>query len=117
MGRNSIAKIIGIPSEEIDVLAAGINHFQWFINIKHKETGEDLYPLLREKNKMYDKNFQPLSRKLFEVFGYYPSCSDDYIGEYLPYGWEAGEEGYDFEWDENRRKVLIEEIENRIIRN
>lgn len=114
MGHNDVAKIMGIEKENIDVIGAGLNHFQWLLEIRDKATGRDLYPLLREKNKTYDPSFQPLSRKLFEVFGKYPSCSDDHIGEYIPYGWEGGEEGYDFEADERGRVELQQEIADRM---
>jgi len=106
MGRDGVARIMGLPAEEVDVWAAGLNHFQWFLQICHRLTGEDLYPLLREKEKTYDPAFMPLSRRLFRAFGLYPSCSDDHIGEYLAYGWEAGEEGYDFDKDERYRLWL-----------
>ncbi len=114
MGLADIAKIMDIDKEKIDVWAAGLNHFQWFLEIRDKATGKDLYPLLREKEKNYDPSFAPLSRRLLNVFGRYPSCSDDHIGEYLQYGWEGGEEGYDFEADENNREALKTEIERRV---
>ncbi|SHF01630.1 alpha-galactosidase [Caldanaerobius fijiensis DSM 17918] len=114
MGRNDVARIMGLNPDDIDVFAAGLNHFQWLLEIRDKKTGEDLYPLLREKEKTYDPSFMPLSRKLFRVFGKYPSCSDDHIGEYLPYGWEAGEEGYPFDEDEKNRILMKKEIEERI---
>jgi alpha-galactosidase len=114
MGRNDAARIMGLDPKNVDVLAAGLNHFQWLLEIKDKNTGEDLYPLFREKEKVYDKSFMPLSRKLFRTFGFYPTCSDDHLGEYVAYGWEGGEEGYDFEGDEKYRIFLRSEIEARI---
>jgi alpha-galactosidase len=114
MGRNDAARIMGLDPKNVDVLAAGLNHFQWLLEIKDKNTGEDLYPLFREKEKVYDKAFMPLSRKLFRTFGFYPTCSDDHLGEYVAYGWEGGEEGYDFEGDEKYRIFLRSEIEARI---
>ncbi len=113
MGKHDIAEILGRKPESIDVWAAGLNHFQWMLEVRDSELGEDLYPLLKEKNKGYDGSFQPLSRKMFDIFGMYPSCSDDHIGEYLAYGWEGGEEGYDFDADERGREELKREIERR----
>lgn len=110
MGHRDVAKIMGVNKDEIEVWAAGLNHFQWLLEIRDKATGKDLYPLLREKNKTYDPNFEPLSRRMFDAFGLYPSCSDDHIGEYLAYGWQGGEEGYDFDEDERGREILKEEI-------
>lgn len=108
MGRNDIATICGLPPEQLDVWAAGLNHFQWFLSVKDKSTGTDIYPLLREGSRTYDPSFSPLSRRLFHSFGLYPSCSDDHLGEYLAYGWEAGEEGYNFAWDEEHRRAMVE---------
>jgi len=111
MGHNDVSKIMGLPSDQVDVWGAGLNHFQWLMEIRNRSTGADLYPLLREKEEGYDPAFMPLSRRLFRAFGKYPSCSDDHLGEYIAYGWEAGEEGYDFDADEKQREQLKEKIE------
>lgn len=111
MGQNDMATMMGLPPERVDVWAAGLNHFQWFLSVRDRLSGEDLYPRLREAEMNYNADFMPLSRRLFRAFGLYPSCSDDHLGEYLAYGWEAGEEGYNFEWDEEYRGSLQELIE------
>ena len=48
-----------------------MNHFQWLLEIRQRDTGEDLYPLLREKEKDFDPGFMPLTRKLFHAFEYW----------------------------------------------
>ncbi len=111
MGQSDVAKIMGIPVELVDVWAAGMNHFQWLLKIQNRRTGEDLYPLLREKERSFDPGFNPLTRKMFHAFGYWPTCSDDHMGEYLAYGWEGGEEGYHFDRDEQLRVELREQID------
>ena len=111
MGQSDVAKIMGLPFEKVDVWAAGMNHFQWLLQIRHRQSGEDLYPLLREKEASLDPTFMPLTRKMFHAFGYWPTCSDDHMGEYLAYGWEGGEEGYDFEEDERDRLHIRAQIE------
>lgn len=110
MGQNDVARIMGLPPQRVDVFGAGMNHFQWLLQIRDRFTGEDLYPLLRAKEKDLDPAFMPLTRKMFHAFDYWPTCSDDHMGEYLAYGWEGGEEGYDFEKDEEFRV----ELQNRI---
>lgn len=102
MGIESIGRIAG--ESGFDVVAAGINHFTWFLSIT--KGNEDLYPLLREKSKHCAPDCLPLSRRTLEVFGLFPSPSDDHIGEYLPYAWEAtGLEGYNFAAaDQDREK-------------
>jgi len=109
-----IARITGLPEDKVEVLGAGLNHFQWMLQARHKDTLEDLYPLLREKNAAYDPAYEPLSRRLFTTFGLFPSCGDGHIGEYLPYGWEAGEEGYTFDEDERHKNHIAAEADKRI---
>ena len=52
----------------------------------------------------------PYSRKMFHFFGLYPTCSDDHLGEYQAYGYEAGEHGYDFDWDAQDRVRMKADI-------
>ncbi len=103
MGQGDVARIMGLPYERVDVRGAGINHFQCLVQIRDRMTGEDLYPLLRAKEKTYDPSFAPLSRQVFRAFKYWMTCSDEHFGEYLAYGWEGGEKGYDFAADERGR--------------
>lgn len=109
-GREHAAKILGCDPAELDVLAAGLNHNQWMLHLRDKATGADLYPLLRERDASYDPAFVPFTRKLFRAFGLFPSPSDNHIGEYMPYGWQAGEQGYDFDDDERYRQFVTREI-------
>lgn len=95
-----------------DIKAAGINHFSWIYDIRDKATGEDLYPLLRERwlNGGYRRDFEPLTRELFEIFGLMPTPGDSHVCEFLPFvsdpvtrPWEK----YNLRlqsWDGNRRR-------------
>lgn len=98
MAYDSISQMTGIPDDDMEAIAAGLNHFVWLLDIRRKSTGEDVYPILREADKTYDPGYYPLVRHMFRRFGLYPHPSDDHIGEYLPYAWEyCGLKGYDFE--------------------
>jgi len=113
MARDHIAHIIGLPNEAVEVLAAGINHAQCIMQVRHRDTGADLYPLFRQKEPTFDPSYQPLSRRLVRAFGYWIGCGDSHVGEILPYGWEAGEAGYDFAWDQGNRErtaALIDDV-------
>lgn len=103
MGQGDVARIMGLPYEQVEVWGAGLNHSQCLMQIRHRATGEDLYPLLRAREKDFDPSFLPLTRRIFRTFGYWMTCSDDHLGEYLAYGWEGGEHGYDFAADERAR--------------
>jgi alpha-galactosidase/6-phospho-beta-glucosidase family protein len=109
MGQADVARIMGLSSDQVEVWGAGINHFQCLLQIRNRSTGEDLYPLLRKKEKDYDPSFAPLTRRLFRAFGYWMTCSDEHLGEYLPYGWEGGEKGYDYAGDERWRLEFAEQ--------
>lgn len=108
LARWFICQILGRPEAEVDLWGAGLNHFQWVMHLRDRQSGKDLYPELREREKTHDPAFTPLIRKLFRAFGLWPSCSDDHTGEFLPYGWEAGEHGFDFAEDERGRGILKE---------
>ncbi|CAA7623840.1 Alpha-galactosidase/6-phospho-beta-glucosidase [Magnetospirillum sp. LM-5] len=111
MARGDICHMMDRSWFDLELWGAGLNHFQWVLGIRDRHTGEDLYPRFREIEKTFDPAFQPLSRRLMHSFGYWPTCSDDHLGEYVPYGWEGGEHGYDFAADERERAELKTTIE------
>jgi len=110
MGKWAVAHILGFDANEIEVAGAGLNHFQWITGIRRKSDNADLYPILREKEKVFDPGFAPFSRKIFRAFGYWATCSDDHLGEYLPYGYEAGMHGYDFDADDRGHDDMKQKI-------
>ena len=116
MSRHDVGKIIGRHRFTLDVSAAGMNHFQWLTDIRDAKTGEDLYPAVREAEKTFDPSFVPFTRKMFNAFGLWPTCSDDHLGEYMAYGYEAGEHGYNFEGDAAERVSQRERIDSVIAR-
>jgi alpha-galactosidase len=107
MSQTTIGQALDLPPEEIDPTAGGLNHFTWVLDLRRKATGEDLYPAFRHA--MAEKNIEEINvngysygvklcHYLMDVFGYWPSPSDDHVGEYLSYAWEyCGLEGYDFD--------------------
>ncbi len=90
------SRLLGIDVDDMVATAAGTNHFTWILDLRLKETGEDLYPVVREKLREHDPKWEPLSRKLLDVYGYYPSPGDSHVGEYIPYAYEFLDQGDDF---------------------
>jgi len=97
--------------QHLDIKAAGINHFSWVYDIRDKHNGEDLYPELRDRwVNFYRRDFEPLSREVFEIFGMMPTAGDSHMCEFLPFitdperkSWEK----YDLKlqnWEGNRRR-------------
>ena len=64
MAYDSIARITGLPMEDLEAIAAGLNHFVWVLDIRRKSSKEDVYPVLRAADRTYDPGYYPLSRKL-----------------------------------------------------
>jgi alpha-galactosidase len=92
MGRDQIADFLQRPLETLETSACGLNHFTWFQTIRDRETGEDLYPLLREREQaadpMADWDELALSRTCLRTFGLWPSPGANHIGEYIRWAQE-----------------------------
>lgn len=72
--------------EHLDIKAAGINHFSWVYDIRDRHTGEDLYPELRDRWFGHmRRDFEPLTREAFEIFGLMPTPGDSHLCEFLPW--------------------------------
>ena len=106
------ARILGRQRDEIDVHAAGVNHFTWLLSIRDARDGSDLMPEFRRRRLALDPAQAPLSRLLFERLGLHPAIDDDHIGEYLPWAAEMiGTSGYDFDGHERRSRTDVERLE------
>jgi len=69
----------------VDIRAAGLNHFSWILSIRDRRTGEDLYPLFKQRWNELDPAFEPLTRRVFDAFGLFPVPGDTHLCEYLPW--------------------------------
>lgn len=104
-------KIAHQAAARVDIQAAGLNHFTWMLSLRDKRTGEDLYPLFRQRWAELDPSFEPLTRRVFHAFGIFPIPGDEHLCEYLPWvsnpvtrPWEKYEISlYDWERLEQRR--------------
>nr|WP_256439585.1 hypothetical protein [Sporosarcina sp. 6E9] len=106
---------MAIDREHIDVKAWGINHFTWIVDIRDKRSGDDLYPLFREKEATYNPEYEKLSRFIFRHYGLFPTSGDGHLGEFFPYAHEfIPDEGYDFEKYEQRRQSIVSVLDGVI---
>jgi len=71
--------------EMIDIKAAGLNHFTWILGIYDKKSGKDLYPTLRDAWDKCEIGFEPLTHKVYDIFGLMPVPGDEHLDEYLPW--------------------------------
>ncbi|MGQ9908600.1 MAG: family 4 glycosyl hydrolase [Candidatus Flexifilum sp.] len=118
MMRRVVSLAIDVPLDKIDPLAGGLNHFSWVLSLRHRDTGEDLYPAFRaamhNQIEAVEARFGHslrLSRYLMDQFGYWPLPSDDHVGEYVSYAWEfCGLEGYPFDRVDREAAEFREQI-------
>ena len=74
------------PKDQIDYLCAGINHMAWFLSLKDKRTGQDLYPLLRENIEKPEYYVNEKVRcEVMRHFGYFMTESTGHLSEYVPW--------------------------------
>ena len=81
-----ISRYVGVPKEEIDFLCAGINHMAWFLSLRDKRSGVDLYPTLRRN---FEKPAHYINEKVrgevMRHFGYFMTESTGHLSEYVPW--------------------------------
>jgi alpha-galactosidase len=107
----SLFRGIALAVPRMEIKAVGLNHFSWVYDIRDKETGEDLYPMLRERwLNSFRRNFEPLSREVFEIFGLMPTAGDAHLCEFLAWTHDPVRkpwEKYNLtpqNWDGNRQR-------------
>jgi len=81
-----ISGYVGVPKDQIDFLAAGINHMGWFLSLRDKRDGQDLYPIFRancEKPEYYVN--EKVRCEVMRHFGYFMTESTGHLSEYIPW--------------------------------
>lgn len=93
--------------QHLDIKAAGLNHFTWMLDVRDRQTGEDLYPRLRAAAGEAPASFEPLSMELFRIFNFCPVPGDTHLCEYLPWTHDATSRPWEhynlrlYDWDGN----------------
>ncbi|MGE5599238.1 MAG: alpha-glucosidase/alpha-galactosidase, partial [Bacteroidota bacterium] len=84
-GHHLIADALGVPPQELDIVAAGINHQTWYIQIKHR--GVDLTGRLLEaleRHPIYSRT-EKVRLDMLRRFGYFSTESNGHLSEYVPW--------------------------------
>jgi alpha-galactosidase len=69
----------------LDIQAAGLNHFTWMLAVHDRKTGEDLLPRFAQRWAAMPPDFEPLTRRVYDAFGWFPIPGDEHLCEYLPW--------------------------------
>lgn len=108
-----LARDVGVPFDEIDYLAAGINHLAFYLRFSHR--GRDLTPEIR---RVIDEGRVPdYNRVRYDAFrrlGYFPTESSEHFAEYVPWYLKRGRddltERYNIPLDEYPGRCQVYEV-------
>ena len=81
-----IAGYVGVPKDQVEFLCAGINHMAWFLSLRDKRDGRDLYPLFRQLCEEPGHYVNEKVRcEVMRHFGYFMTESTGHLSEYVPW--------------------------------
>lgn len=87
MGVDQVAMILGRDKSELETQVSGLNHFGVLTIIRDKKTGEDLYPLLKKREREMEKlahwDELALARIMLRLYGVWTYPGANHIGEYM----------------------------------
>ena len=84
-GISYAANVLEVPTEELDCVWVGTNHYYWFTKVVHR--GKDVYPELRRRmSERQPEQNRGIAIQLSEIYGYnIVYLSDDHIAEFYPF--------------------------------
>lgn len=81
-----ISRYADVPKDQVDYVCAGINHMAWFLSIRDKRDGRDLYPILHENCEKPEYYVTEKVRcEVMRHFGYFMTESTGHLSEYVPW--------------------------------
>ena len=85
-GHWQIATALGLPVEEVEIIAAGINHQTWFISVRHKGREIPQKEILEAFERHPDfSRTEKVRIDMMRRFGYYSTESNGHLSEYVPW--------------------------------
>jgi alpha-galactosidase len=96
-GHRQIARALGLPMEEVDIVCSGINHQTWYVDIRHKgrQIGKDELVAAFEAHPVFSKQ-EKVRIDVLKRFGVYSTESNGHLSEYLP--WYRKRPGEILDW-------------------
>jgi len=81
-----IARAIGVPHKELDVICIGINHQTWFTQVKHNGVDVPMDTILAGfENHPEAARDEKVRIDMMRRFGYFSTESNGHLSEYLPW--------------------------------
>jgi alpha-galactosidase len=80
---HDLSELVGVPFEEVNYLAGGVNHQSWVLRFEHR--GESLYPALDEVIRRDPEMLRRVRVDMYRRLGYYPTETSEHSSEYVPW--------------------------------
>lgn len=118
-GWDDFGDMVHQAKNRVDIIAAGINHFSFFLSIMDTDSGAELMPLFKQRFLNEYPEFEPYTREILRLTDMIPVGGDCHMLEYLPYthnavkgAWEHYDiQMYPLQKAETDRQVMWEAIE------
>ncbi len=108
--------LLGISADDLGIKAGGLNHFSVLLDAIHIKTGEDLYPIIREKGPDYFRHAENyfgfhgerhLCVEILERFGLLPITTDSHFGEYIHWAYDSVDHQGIIKFYEDYKKSML----------
>ncbi|WP_432836943.1 alpha-glucosidase/alpha-galactosidase [Dactylosporangium sp. CA-092794] len=80
---HDLCKLVGVPLDEVDYSAAGVNHQAWLLRWEHR--GESLYPRLDARIAEDPELRRRVRMDMYRRLGYFPTETSEHSSEYVPW--------------------------------
>jgi alpha-galactosidase len=80
---HDLCALIGVPLDEVDYRAAGVNHQSWLLRWEHR--GEDLYPRLDARIAEDPQLRRRVRMDMYRRLGHFPTETSEHSAEYVPW--------------------------------
>ncbi|AGL18049.1 alpha-glucosidase/alpha-galactosidase [Actinoplanes sp. N902-109] len=80
---HDLCELVGVPLEEVDYRAAGVNHQAWLLRWEHR--GESLYPRLDDLLARDPELRRRVRMDMYRRLGYFPTETSEHSSEYVPW--------------------------------
>lgn len=85
-GHRQIARALGVPMADVDIVCSGINHQTWYLDIQAKGEKVETDDLIAafERHPVFSKQ-EKVRIDVLKRFGFYSTESNGHLSEYLPW--------------------------------
>ncbi|GAA3456995.1 alpha-glucosidase/alpha-galactosidase [Dactylosporangium matsuzakiense] len=80
---HDLCELLGVPLDEVDYRAAGVNHQAWLLHWEHR--GESLYPRLDARLAADPQLQRRVRMDMYRRLGYFPTETSEHSSEYVPW--------------------------------